>query len=124
MRPVGQGLLLGVANVVFIACGLAVLEGELEIAVLVTMFGMVPGAVLGAVLGLIAKATQAHSIWLRRVALIVPAVLLVIWLGSEFTMEDFILVSCIPTVVAAVVLERATRLVVPPPVPVAHARKA
>ncbi len=53
-------------------------------------------------------------------ALIGPAVLVVFALGFELGLRELIAVSCIPTIVAALLLERATRLVVVPPIPVAR----
>lgn len=125
MRPVALGVLLGALNVLVIGVGMSVMAGDhdLQIAVWVAIFGIVPAVVLGALLGWLADVMAPLPTWVRRFVLILPATLLVIVLAAEFTMQDFILVSCIPTVVAALVLERGTRLVVPPPVPLAHARR-
>jgi hypothetical protein len=90
---------------------------------LVVAFGIVPAIVLGALLGWLADVTATLPVWLRRFLLIVPAVLLVAVLGTEFGLQHMILVSCIPTAVATLLLERGTRNHVAPPVPVAHVRR-
>jgi hypothetical protein len=122
MAPVALGILLGALNVVVIAIGLSAIGGDPHpgVALWVIMFGGLPGIVLGALLGWLAHLTKPLPSWLRRFVLIVPAILLVIVLAAEFALQDFILVSCIPTVVAALLLERYTRVVVPPPVPPAR----
>lgn len=120
-----HGVLLGVLNVVVIGVGMAFAHGRFDpnVMVWVIAFGMVPGVVLGALLGWLADVMRALPIWLRRCVLVVPAVLLVVALAVEFSMESFIYVSCIPTAVAVLLLERSTRKVVVPAVPVAQARR-
>jgi hypothetical protein len=129
-KATGVGVLLGLANVAVIGLGLGLavsLEGAgghpLGIAFFVCMIGIVPAVVLGALLGWLAEVTAPLPRWLRAFVLTLPALLLVVLLGAYFAMQQFILVACIPTVVAALVLERATRLVVTPPLPVARARR-
>jgi hypothetical protein len=120
MRGFPVGILLGLANVFVIGVGMAAVGHEAGIALLVLMFGSIPAIVVGALLGWIADAMKAMPVWARRLVLIVPAVLLVIVLGTELWMKDFIFVSCIPTTVATFILERATRLTQRPPVPPAQ----
>ena len=120
MSPVGLGLLLGTVNTFVIAVGLSAMEGDTEVAIIVMMVGVVPGTVLGGLLGLTAHLTKAWHIWGRRILLTVPALLLVVLLARVFAAHEFILVSCIPTVVAAFLLERNTRLITPPLVPPAR----
>ena len=124
MAAVPLGIVLGALNVLVIAIGMGVLGGEPGIVLLVTMFGIVPAIVLGALLGWIADVMKPLPIWLRRTVLVVPAILLVCVLGAEFSMQQLIFVSSIPTVVASLILERATRLNLPPPVPEARARRS
>ena len=121
-----MGIALGALNVLFIAIGMALMEGNAHpgVVVLVVMFGMVPGVLLGAGLGWIAGLMKASPIWLRRFVLLVPAILLVAMLGSEFDLEHFIAMSCIPSVVGVLILERNTRLVAPPIVPPAQVHRA
>jgi hypothetical protein len=120
MHGVPLGIMLGALNVFVIGIGMAAVGREPGIALWVVMFGIVPGLVLGALLGWLADVMKPLPIWLRRVVLLVPAVLLVVVLATELTMESFIVLSCIPTAVATLLLERGTRLVVVPPVPVAR----
>ncbi|HSK02118.1 MAG TPA: hypothetical protein VK932_12790 [Kofleriaceae bacterium] len=118
------GMTLAAINVVVIALGIAFWEPRPHagIVMFVMMFGMVPGVALGAFLGFLAGTLNTHPVWFRRAVLVVPAFLLVAVLGAELSMTQLVPVSCIPTLAAALYLERATRLV--PPVPVAHARRA
>ena len=116
------GILLGALNVLIIATGLAAIDGDPSTILLVAMYGIVPGVVLGALLGWVAGVMNPLPIWVRRFVIAFPAVLLVWVLASFFLLQEFILVSCIPTAVAVLVLERATRLVLPPPLPPATAR--
>ena len=123
----GLGVLLAVANVVVIGLGLGFTEPAghpLGVAFFVCMIGIVPAVVLGALLGWLADVTAPLPVWLRTLVLTFPAIALVVLLGSYFSMHDFIVVASIPTVVAVLLLERATRHVTPPPLPVAHARIA
>ncbi len=117
-----KGFLLAVANVVVIALGIAMMEGDAEALAVVTMFGMVPGVIAGVVLGVFAARLESAGVGVRIVALTFPTVGVVVVLGTMFTMDALIPVASIPSVVAALVLERWTRKVEPPPVPVAHIR--
>jgi hypothetical protein len=98
---------------------------------LVMLFGSMPAVVLGALLGWLADVMRGQPVWLRRFLVIVPAALFVIVLGAELETQivrrgppqHFALVSCIPTAVAAFILERATRRRVIPRVPPAHVRR-
>lgn len=114
--------MLGAANVMLIAIGIAMMERSGEAAVLVVMFGMVPGVLAGIALGAIAGRMETYSVVARIAALTVPSFFVVVLLGTEFGMESLILVASIPSVVAALILERWTRKVEPPPVPVAQIR--
>jgi len=124
MSGVPLGIMLGALNVIVIAIGMAGIGGESGIAMWVVTFGILPGLVLGALLGWLAETMKPLPIWVRRFVLIVPAVLLVVLLAAEFSLQSFIALSCIPTAVATLLLERGTRQVAPPPVPVAHARRS
>ena len=114
--------MLGAANVMLIALGIAMMERSGEAAVLVVMFGMVPGVLAGIVLGAIAGGMKTYSVVARNAALIVPSFGVVVVLGTMFGMDALIPVASIPSVVAALILERWTRKVEPPPVPVAQIR--
>jgi hypothetical protein len=117
---VGKGILLGLANVFVIAIGMAALENEARLMVLVVMFGLVPGVLAGAVLGAATSWVTSLSPALRTLILALPAVGVVFGLAREFGMQDLATVSCIPTLVGVLMLERWTRVVPTPPVPVAR----
>lgn len=123
MTAVPLGIALGALDVLVIAIGMAVFGGAAEIAMWVAMFGIVPGLVLGGLLGWLAAAIKAWPIWFRRFALWLPAMFLVMFLGAEFGLEKFILSSLVPTAVATLILEGRTRLVEQPVVPRAQARR-
>jgi hypothetical protein len=115
-----KGLILGAINVIVIAIGLASYEHE-NIAMFVMMFGGVPGLFAGVVLGAIAQLIDDVRVPIRIGVLVLPAVGLVFLLAKEFGMQGAAPISCIPTLVAALILERWTRKrPEPPPVPEAR----
>lgn len=122
MKSAGKGFVLAAANVIVIALGIAMMERSGEAAALVMMIGMIPGVLAGIVLGLVAGQMEHNSVVARIAALIVPTVGVVILLATEFGMDELIVVASIPSVVAALLLERWTRKVELPPVPVAQIR--
>jgi len=115
-----KGTLLGLVNVFVIAIGMAGFESQPNIAMLVIVFGGLPGVVAGALLGALASVISGSPRVIRVAVLTAPALCVVFALAGEFGMQDLAVVSCIPTVVAALILERWTRLVEAPPVPVAR----
>jgi hypothetical protein len=118
--------LFAALSVLVIAIGLSfAVDGvRFGIAFMVTVFGIMPAVVLAALLGWFAGLTGPMPVWLRRFVLGGPALLLVSILATELSIRDFLFAACLPTALAAVVLERVTRVVVPSPVPVAQARRA
>jgi hypothetical protein len=123
VNALALGTGLGLLNVAFIALGIsfAYNDPDLRVAMFVLVFGILPGGLTGAILGLLAHASRAHPRWFRLPILIVPAVLVVFALGGEFDMLRFVPLAAIPTVIAALQLERRTRATFPPPVPLARA---
>jgi hypothetical protein len=119
-----RGCLLGAANVLVIALAMAIKLDDRAVASFVILLGGLPGVGTGAVLGWFAHLIGARPPALRVVLLAIPAMLVVIVLAAAFGMDDLALVSCIPTLVAVLLLERGTRRVAPAPVPVATARSA
>jgi len=121
MNAPALGVLLALVDVLVIGIGLAFAGPGDPFAVVffVSVIGMLPAVVVGALLGWLGEVMGPLPVWLRRFVLVLPALLLVIVLGAELSMQEFILVSCIPTTVAALVLERATREREAPPIPVA-----
>jgi len=123
VKAAGKGFVLAAANVLVIAIGISVMEGSAEAGVLVTMFGMIPGCLAGLVLGVFAGHLEASGVPQRVAVLTVPTLGVVVVLASMFGMDELVLVASIPSVVAALVLERWTRKPpLPPPVPVARVR--
>jgi hypothetical protein len=119
---VTRGILLGAANVVVIAIGLGITAGDQAVTMFVILFGGIPGLIAGGVLGWLAGYIEARPPSLRATLLAVPAVGVVFFLASPFGMDASVPVACIPTVVAALILERWTRRVTPAPVPAAVVR--
>jgi hypothetical protein len=115
-----RGVVLGAANVFVIAIGLGFMSNDSVVPTFVLLFGGLPGLAVGGLLGVLAARTDTHSPWLRAALLALPAMGVVVFLAGAFGMYAYVPVSCIPTVVAALMLERWTRRVTPPPVPVAR----
>ena len=123
MKAAGKGFVLAAANVLVIAIGFSVMEGSAEAGVLVTLIGMIPGVLAGLVLGVFAGLLEASGVPQRIAFLTVPTLGVVVVLASMFGMDELVLLASIPSVVAALVLERWTRKPPPPPpVPVARVR--
>lgn len=116
----GLGILLGILNLIVIAFGLAGVMGDGDVVILVGMFGGLPALCGGALIGAAAHWTRRAEPGLRRIVLIVPALAIMAMLAITFDMGEFILVSAIPTTVAALILESKTRQVEPPPIPEAR----
>lgn len=109
MLAVNFGVTLGACNVVFIALALMASDPTLD-AGAVFGFGIVPGIVTGAVVGMIAAATRdVIPRWARALVLAVPALLCVVVLAQEFELLRFVPHASIPTLVCVLMLERGTR---------------
>jgi len=114
---IGKGGLLAIANVVIIALGIAVASRHDRLFdrmfVTVLVFGGVPALVLGGLLGLLASVFATRSRRWRAVLIALPAFGLVAALGTRYQLIVVIPFACIPTLVAALVLERWTRWAAP-----------
>lgn len=119
-----RGVILGALNTLVIAIGIAAWANSAELFLLVLVLGCLPGMVAGAVLGWIAKRMARQRPALRAAVLATLAVVAVVAIATPFEANDLVEISCIPTFVAVLLLERGTRIVEPPPVPVATARSA
>jgi hypothetical protein len=115
-----KGTILGVVNVFVIAIGVAALEHEAGLMSLVVMLGGLPGLLAGGIIGGAAQAMSRLSPTPRIALLALPAVGVVFGLAHEFAVPELATVSCIPTLVGVLILERWTRVVSAPPVPVAR----
>jgi MFS family permease len=119
--PILLGMLFGAVNVVVIALAMAVMVHDSAALIFVVMFGGVPGIVVGGLLGVVARLLATHSPRWRVVLLALPAFGLVAFLGATFGFLAIVPLACIPTTVAALILERSTRQTPTPPIPVATA---
>ena len=116
-----KGIVLGAANVVVVALGLS--AGDPEASGLIIFIGGLPGVLMGGLLGILAGVLATRDRRLRVALLTLPAFGLVVVLASASGMSAAVPAACVPTFIAALVLERWTRQVPPPPpVPVATAR--
>lgn len=119
--PISLGILLGFANVIVVAIAMGAMTNRtLEIANAVMMYGTVPGVITGALLGGLADCTSGLPAWPRRLILIVPAIIVVLWLGTKFRIQELVPHASIPTIVGCLILERRTRF--GPPLPTAALR--
>lgn len=119
LDPVARGAFLGAVNVVVISLGIAVTEhhhGADAFAALMVL-GMLPGVIAGALIGGLARRNASYSPAARLVSFLLPACGLVMFLGVTVEMGEYIVVACIPTLAAAIALERATRAM---PLPIAQ----
>jgi hypothetical protein len=121
--PIRRGMLLGIANCVVIAVGMAAPEHTdgLGLGMIVFLVGVLPAIFAGCLLGWLAGKWASQPVRSRRLRLLIPAWLVVVALAIMTGLVNFILVSWIPTTVAVLLLERATRRPPAPPVPVARA---
>ena len=128
---VRKGVLLGMVNVVVIAIVIGIIASDRatigclrhEMTAFVIMFAGIPGAVAGALIGVLAAITRTCTPRLRIALLTGSAVAVVLAIAAVFRAFDLVTVASIPTIAAALVLESWTRRATPPPrVPVAIAR--
>lgn len=103
-----KGIVVGVGNVVAVAVGLGLTQGSLtdnsQLVTVVCVLGVVPGIIAGAAIGYLAGRLAI----LRRLTLASLAVFAVVVLGLLIE-PAFIWFASIPTIVAALALERWTR---------------
>lgn len=88
---------------------ISALGSGIEVAVLICLLGSVPGCLVGGGLGLVARRIAGRSPWVRIAALALLAEASVI--GLALVTGLFVLVppAAVCTLVASIVLERATR---------------
>ena len=127
MSSAGRGALLGcclgVANALICGVGIVLgiagdsrfFSGELVGMLAFALFLVVPGALFGLGLGLVAERLVSQPIWVRRGVLVVPAFVIVAMLGAATGLDAFVVLSCIPTLAGVWILERRTRAVAPVP---------
>ena len=120
-KGASHGILLGFLNTLFISIGVCTYTRDgLGVGIFIFMFGILPGLITGTALGAMANATARLDVWLRRAILCAPAVGVLLGLAKVFGVTSLFVPAVIPTIVCALILERATRYVAP--VPLASAR--
>jgi hypothetical protein len=119
----GVGVLLGMFNVLVISAGMGIAAHEPGVAFFVFMFTIIPGVFAGAILGALADASARRAPALRYISLGGFALAVLSALASFFDLMDYVPLAAIPTAVAVILLEGATRRrPVDPPIPVATVR--
>ncbi len=116
-RGVRVGAQLGLLNTLFIAFafGFAFAKSEETqlspwfLALMIFAFGVVPGVVTGMLLGRIGIALARRHVVIRCIALAVPAIGTMLGYAAFFGLASRFALGVIPTVVCALILERATR---------------
>lgn len=100
---------LGLANVVVIAIAFGVRAGTTEAFSLVLMFGALPGIVTGVSCGALAARTTGAPGWARLATVITPAIAVIAMMGQASGLDAYVPLCALPTLAAAVHLERQTR---------------
>jgi hypothetical protein len=102
--------MIGFCNTVFVASGVGLYwNGGFVLALVVFLFGIIPGLVTGVALGMLAASMAERPVWWRRLAIAGPAVGVLIGSAAFFEVTQVFLLAIIPTVVSALILERNTR---------------
>lgn len=111
MTPVGKAFLIAIANTLVIAVALTVefRVHDWGLTFMMIAYAGWPAILLGYVLGKVAEATAPHAPWSRLAVLAFPACALVVALAARAHLLPFAPDACIPTLVAAAILERTTR---------------
>jgi hypothetical protein len=110
MPALALGALLGLANALVIALGIAVREhGGLDAFIALTCASLIPALFAGMAIGSLAERTPTWPVVARLPLLVVPAFLIVAGLGALAQFDQYIAVACVPTLAAASLLERRTR---------------
>jgi hypothetical protein len=112
MSAIYKGVVLALASLVATGLALGLVDpghGRFEMLLIVLMVAWAPGIVAGMVLGAIAHASAGRSIRVRQLTLVIGALAGVVLITHSFGQLDLAPVSCIPTALAALVLERWTR---------------
>ena len=126
VRPAGRALkafglafALAITNLGVCAYGIEALDRR-HVGGFVVAYGLFPALFTGAMVGAIAHAHRSAPPWMRRAWIAGPALLVVALLGMSFKVEAYIGPCLVPTLAAALLLERWTRTSEPPSVPDAH----
>jgi hypothetical protein len=110
MSTILKGAVLGLANVVAVGLALGVVysgHGMLAMLPVVLLFGTVPGLLAGAVIGALAGVSRT-TMRARKLTLVLAALAAAVAITAMFGVLELAPVACIPTVFAALALERWT----------------
>lgn len=122
-RAVAIGMGLGIANTIVVGCGIAPQLESWENNPAAKNAAFPAGILTGACLGLLAYLMRVLPRWLAAAVLIQSAVFVVYSLADRYALQQYAAWSCVPTVLAAMLLERWTRKKVTESVPAARARQ-
>ena len=115
MDPVVPGILLGLANTVVIAFGLALAVPSRSLGLSIVVVGFIPGMLLGAFVGGIAGLTARNPAWVRVILLAPLPVAFVVVMASALRLGSAGELTVIPTLVAVLLLESWSRAPAPGP---------
>ncbi|HUS31719.1 MAG TPA: hypothetical protein VMZ53_24625 [Kofleriaceae bacterium] len=107
--PIALAILLGLANTIVIAFGLAVAIPERGVAGAIFIFGFIPGMMIGAIEGGIARLTARTPPWVRLILLTPIPVGFVLLMATSLHFRASSTGAAIPTLVAVLILERHSR---------------
>lgn len=115
------GVALAIVNVVVIGFAFTLLFLHPAAFLMVGVEAMPYAIPAGLLLGLVAHLMRSMRPVARAIALMMPALVLVAWLGARYDLDEVVVFASVPTFVFVLVLERYTRSM-PDVVPRAIAR--
>jgi uncharacterized membrane protein len=119
LKSFGLAFALSIANLAVCAYGIEALDRR-QVGGFVIAYGLFPALFTGAMVGAIAHAHRSSSALWRRAWIAGPAVIVVALLGMSFGVVGYIAPCLVPTLTAALLLERWTRAPEPPRLPDAY----
>ena len=110
MKSRVYGAFLGLVNTAVIALGIAVREhGGSQAFTALLILGSFIGVPAGIAIGSIARRTAHSPVPARLIAIIAPAFFIVTVFGTLARFDAYIALAFLPTIAAAMILERKTR---------------
>lgn len=103
------GTALAIVNVVVIGFAFTLLFLHPAAFLMVGVEAMPFAVPAGFVLGLVAHLIRSMRPLARVIALMMPALVLVAWLGGRYDLDELVVFASVPTFVFVLVLERYTR---------------
>lgn len=108
MDPIASGILLGIANTLVVAVGLSFAIPDHDVGPAIAIIGFIPGVIIGALDGAIARGAARNPRWVRVLLLALIPLGFVLVLGNA-TFGSAANGAAIPTLVAVLILERSSR---------------